>query len=220
MRSSAEATSVERRPVKPEEVQPSRKFLAVDRWDQNLLAPAAKAIPDHETVMELSDDPAHPDKSIRTTRRHGPWEFQEEKVDHFRRRLTIMHDSLRIYLRYSHDEFRPHEQLKLARYDPTPTEAPAQPSVQAQSMQPKDLNRSETVVGETCRWFDMMPGMMDFEPACLSDQRRHHAKREAIQQRRPAKLDRDPPDAGPIGIDEIKPPRPARSTAMGYRLAY
>jgi hypothetical protein len=36
-------------------------------------------------------------------------------------------------------------------------------------VQPTDLNRSDTVLNEHCRWFDMTPGMMDAgRSACLT----------------------------------------------------
>jgi hypothetical protein len=204
--SSAEATSVERRSVKPEEVRPSRTLLTVDWWDQKLPAPAAQAIPDHETVMELSDGSTNTEKSIRTIRRLGPWQLLEEKVDHFRRSLRITYDSRRVSLQYAHDEGRPHERLTITRNDPAPTDAPAPTSAQAKSMEPKDLDRSETVIGETCRWFDMMPGMRDASHlTCLtSDGIMLKEKLFGRGSRRTwtaIRLTRRP-----IGIDEIKPP--------------
>lgn len=205
--SSAEATSVVRRPVKPEEVQPSRKLLAVDWWDQAAPALAAKNIPDHETVMELSDGSAKTEKSIRTARRLGPWQFLEEKVDHFRRSLTITHDSRRSSLRYVHSDGHPHEKLDFTRYAPEPTDASTPTSVQAISMQPKDLDRSEVVLGETCRWFDMTPGMMDASHAsCLTRdgillKDKISGRGMGVRNWTAISLTRRP-----IGLEEIKPP--------------
>ena len=47
---------------------------------------------------------------------------------------------------------------RLIIWKPIPPPPDAPPPV---SMEPKDLNRTETVLGESCRWFDMTPGMMD-----------------------------------------------------------
>ncbi|MBR1213385.1 hypothetical protein [Bradyrhizobium sp. JYMT SZCCT0180] len=204
--SSAEATSVVRRPVKPEDVRPSRKLLTVNWWDQTPPSLATQATPDHETVMELSDGSAKAEKSIRTTRRRGPWQYLEEKVDHFRRSLRITHDSRRIYVHYRHDEGRPHERLELVRYEPTPTESSTQTSTQANSMEPIDRGSSETVLGETCRWFDMMPGMMDAgHLACLTNDgiklKERLFSRGSDRSWTAIRLTRRP-----IGIDEIKPP--------------
>jgi hypothetical protein len=51
------------------------------------------------------------------------------------------------------------ESLTIVRAVPAPAESPT-PTVQAISIQ-KDLDRAETVLGETCRCFDMMPSMTD-----------------------------------------------------------
>lgn len=166
---SAEAVRVERRPVTPEEVQPPRTLLALDWWDQNPPALAAQTIPDHETVMELSGDPTKAGKSIRTTRRLGPWQSLEETVDGTRRGLKITHDPHRMWLDYASDEAGAPKRLTITRTDPAPADSPTSTSVQATSMQPKDLARPETVLGETCRWFDMTPGMQDAGRwACLT----------------------------------------------------
>ena len=62
-------------------------------------------------------------------------------------------------------------------------------------MEPKDRGSSETVLGETCRWFDMMPGMMDAgRHACLTSDG-IMLKENLYGRGQQAKLDRDPPDA-------------------------
>jgi hypothetical protein len=157
-------------------------------------------------VMELSDGSANIEKSIRTIHRLGPWQFVEEKVDHFRRSLKITHDSRRVSLRYIHSEGRPHEQLTITRNDPAPTDAPAPTTVPAISMQPKDLDRSEMVLGETCRWFDMMPGMRDMsELACRTSDgivlKEKLSGRSSERNWTAVRMTRRP-----ISLDEIKPP--------------
>lgn len=150
---SAEATSIVRRPVSPEEVQPPRTLLALDWWDQNPPTSGAKSIPDHEVVMEFSDGTAGAEKAIRTTRRHGAWEYLDEKVNHFRRSVRITHDSRSFRLQYTHADGHPHEELRLARHEHAQSEASTLTPEQAKAIEPKDLERSETVLGETCRWF-------------------------------------------------------------------
>jgi hypothetical protein len=157
---SAVTEHVERRPVAPDEVRPARTLLVLDWWNQNPPALGAQTIPDNETVMELSEDSAKGGKSIRTTRRLGPWQFLEETADGTRRSLRITHDSQRMWL-MNHASGKPGvpESLTIVRAVPAPAESPT-PTVQAISIQ-KDLDRAETVLGETCRWFDMMPSMTD-----------------------------------------------------------
>ena len=163
---SAVSGHVERRPVAPDEVRPTRVFLVLEWWDQNPPALGPQAVPDHETVMERSDDSAKAGKSIRTTRRLGPWQFVEETADGARRRLKVMHDSRRRWLDYASGRPGVPESLTIMRT--FPADGPA-PPMQAISMQPKDLDRVETVVGETCRWFDFVPGMADAgRSACLT----------------------------------------------------
>jgi hypothetical protein len=160
--SSAEATRVERRPVAPDDVRPPRALLMLDWWDRPTPAPIAQAIPDHETVMEHSSHAGH---SIRTTRRHGSWQSVEETVNAVRHSLHIAHDSGRMQLSYESDDSGAPKRLGMTKFLPLPVgvELPT-------SMQPTDLARTETVLGESCRWFDMTPGMQDAgRSACLTN---------------------------------------------------
>jgi hypothetical protein len=204
---SAEATRVERRPVRPDEVQPPRTLLALDWWDQSQPALAAQAIPDHETVMELSDESTKAVKSIRTTRRLGPWEFLDETVG-TRRSLKIMHDSHRMWLNYADDEFYGlPKQLAIVRTTPAPADRPTLTPAQATAMQPKDLDRAEMVLGETCRWFDMMPGMADGGRwACLTND--GIVLKDEIAGRGTRRLSWTAIrlTRRPVSLDEIKPP--------------
>lgn len=145
---SAEATRVERRPVAPDDVRPPRALLMLDWWDRPTPAPIAQAIPDHETVMEPQLG-----ESIRTTRRHDSWQSVEETVNAVRHSLYIAHDSGRMQLSCWSDDSGAPKRLVITRSFPF--------GVEPTSMQPKDLARTETVLGESCRWFDMMPGMAD-----------------------------------------------------------
>ena len=155
--SSTEATRVERRPVAPDDVRPPRALLMLDWWDRPTPAPIAQAIPDHETVMEHSSNAGH---SIRTTRRHGSWQSVEETVNAVRRRLHIAHDSGRMQLFYERDDSGALKRLGITKSPPLPVGMEL----------PQDLARTETVLGESCRWFNMTPSMQDAgRSACLTN---------------------------------------------------
>jgi hypothetical protein len=166
---SAEATRIERRPVPPSEVQPPRELLTLDWWEENVPAPTAPGTPDHETVMELSGDGPGADKSVRTVRRLGPWQSLQETVNGVLSTVQITHDSLRMRFEYTRDKSGTPERLSIARLISVAEDIPISTLPIAGAMRPKDLNLSETILGETCRWFDMMPGMSDKgQSACLT----------------------------------------------------
>ena len=151
--SSVEASRLERRPVAPEEVQPPRALLALDWWDMDLPSFNTPSTPDHETIMELSGASSGAAKSIRTTRRLGPWQFRDETIDS-RRSIVITHDSLRMQFSYASDASGAPKQLSITRPDTISV------SFGLKTASPMtDLHRSERILGESCRWFDMMPGV-------------------------------------------------------------
>jgi hypothetical protein len=194
---SAEATYVERRPVTLEEARPPRALLTLDCWDQNTPTPTTS---DHETIMELSGNSVETAKSMRITRRLGPWQYLEETISDVRRKLEITHDSNLMRLEYASGT---PERLTIMRLDPEPADATAPASLQPR---PADMNRSETILGETCRWFDMMPGMADASrSACLAndgivlkDERHGRSAGETWTAVRVTRR--------PVSLDEIKPP--------------
>jgi hypothetical protein len=158
--SSAEATRVERRPVAPDDVRPPRALLMLDWWDRPTPAPIAQAIPDHETVMELLNNSPDAGHSILTTRRHDSWQSVEETVNAVRRRLHIAHDSGRMQLFYESDHSGATKRLGITKSPPLPVGVEL----------PQDLARTETVLGESCRWFNMTPRMQDAgRSACLTN---------------------------------------------------
>jgi hypothetical protein len=197
--SSAEATRVERRPVAPDEARPPRTLLTLDWWDRNVPLPTAPAIPDHETIMEISGGSSGPGQSIRATRRLGQWEYLEETVSDVRRSLVIMHDSHLMRFEYAGDKSGTPKRLTIMRLDPGPADAIA-------PTRPADMNRFQTILGETCHWFDMMPGMADAgRSACLmndgivlKDERYNRTTRETWTAVRLTRR--------PVHLDEIKPP--------------
>jgi hypothetical protein len=199
--SSIEASHIERRPVSPEEVRIPRELLTLDWWDAPLPSFDGPSTPDHEMVMELSHAPADGTISIRTMRRLGPWQFTDETAGS-RRRILITHDSRRMQLQYSSDQSGVPRYLTIRRPG-----AVSDSSTHRLVSETTDLSRSETILGETCRWFDMMPGWRDADrSACLTGD--GIALKEVVSGRGmdtqtwiAVHLSRRP-----IRLDEIKPP--------------
>jgi hypothetical protein len=143
-----EATRVERRPVTADEVKPPRSLLILDWWDRDAPTLAASEILGHEIIMELSGQSADAGKSIRTTRQRGSWQSMGETVSGVRRRLEIVHDSERMRFEYAWDESGGPKRLAITRPASTPDDA----ATTTPAMW-NETNRSETILGETCRWF-------------------------------------------------------------------
>jgi hypothetical protein len=196
--SSAEATQIERRPVSPGEVRPPRSLLALEWPDRDLLPPTPPEKPDHEVVIEMRYSTGG--TAIRTVRRHGPWQFTEETAGK-QRTIVIVHDLQQIWLRYSSDESGAPKSLSVQR--PTAERA----TIPAASRQPVDPDRTEVVLGETCRWFDMMPGSADGgSAACLTEDGIALKEENWFWGGHPRKWTAIRVTRRPIAIDEIKPP--------------
>jgi hypothetical protein len=201
---SAEATRIERRPVTPDEVQPSRAFLTLDWWDQHEPATGTPAKPDYETVMELSGVSVNAGKSIRTTRRHGPWQSREEMAHGLPRFLQVVHDSGRPNFRYEANKSGAPKSLTMVWPD---SMAADQATIESLPEPPKDLEQTETILGESCHWFDIMPGAADAGlSSCLTSD--GIVLKEVVsgypmraQEWTAVRLTRRP-----IQLDEIKPP--------------
>jgi len=202
---TAEATSLERRPISPSEVEPPRNLLSPDWWGANVAALTAQGVPDHETVMELSADGSNSGKSIRVTRRLGLWQFIEEHVNGVRQLLDIAHDSGLMHFQYVADRLEPLRRLSIARLSSVPHEIvdriPA-PS----GTRPENMTEFETVLGETCRWFDTMPGEDGGRSACLTHdgvllKERRWSRGSHIHEWTAVRFARRP-----VSLDEIKPP--------------
>ena len=151
--------------------------------------------------MELSGVSAGAEKSFRTMRRLGPWEFVEEIVGGTRRSLTIKHDSRRMWLDYHDGEWRGYpKRLSIVKA----ASAPA--SVPQISAPPKDLEQSEVILGETCRWHDMRPDTADAgEASCLTNDgialKHSILSRTRTREWRATRFARRP-----VSLDEIRPP--------------
>jgi len=148
---SIEASRIERRPVAAEDVQVPRTLLNLDWWDADLPSFSDPSAPDYERIMELSEGQP---RSTRTTRRLGPWQFQDETTGS-RRKISITHDSGQAQLLYESDESGAPRFLSMTR----PGYSAITASTAHERAETSDLKRSETILGERCRWFDMMHGV-------------------------------------------------------------
>jgi hypothetical protein len=199
---STEATRVERRPVTADEVKPPRSLLMLDWWDRD----APSTIPGAETMMELSAKSVGAGKSIRITRQRGPWQSIEETVSGVRRRLEIVHDSDRRHFEYVWDESSAPKRLSIDRPPSTPGD-----TASASFAMWNETDRSETILGETCRWFYLVTTGDFSRSRCLTNdgvvlkdhqQWRAEMKQEMVVREWTAiRLTRRP-----ISLDEIKPP--------------
>jgi hypothetical protein len=199
---SAEATRVERRPVGADEVKPPRSLLILDWWDQD----APSTMPGYEIIMELSGQSADAGKSIRTTRQRGLWQSMEETVGGVRRRLEIVHDSERRHFEYAWDESGAPKRLTITR----PASTPEDTATTTFTMW-YETNRSETILGETCRWFSLMTIGDTSRSRCLTNDgvtlkdhwrwRAMEGQGMAVHEWTAVRMTRRP-----VSLDEIKPP--------------
>ena len=151
----ATATRLERRAVAPADAQPPRDLLKPDWWTDDgpqQLANATRR--DFETVMERAG--SEPQRLTRTLRGQGGWLSTDDTYGTMRSEFKLEHRDRRIMLRFRADEKGTPKELTLSR---VPSPDPAQTPVI--SMTPKALDRSETILGEVCQWFNMTPGMAD-----------------------------------------------------------
>jgi hypothetical protein len=148
--SSAETIRIERRPVSPDDVQPPRDILTLGWWNKEESASAA-ATPDFEVVMELAGNPDG-GKLTRTIRQRYPWRYEEERAGDTLRRLNISHAATRQSLQFVAFTGSAEKRLMIS-------DLPAGPPVTEH--EPKDSERVETVLGESCQEFDRTQGVAD-----------------------------------------------------------
>ncbi|MGJ4927146.1 hypothetical protein ACQR1I_03995 [Bradyrhizobium sp. HKCCYLS2038] len=157
--SSAEATQIERRPVSPEDACPPSSVFAPSWPDErDTLPPIAPEKSDYEVVLEQTVSPPGKEGSvIRTVRRHGPWEFTKETTGKLRT-IHVIHDFGQVRSTYETDDSGARQSLWIDIRVPTSAE---QERIDAHfwAALPRPLipDRTDTVLGENCRWFDMMP---------------------------------------------------------------
>lgn len=153
--SSAEAISIVRRPVDARDVQPPADLFDLKTWlaDPD---PASDRPGDATVTMENLHAGAHP-RSLksRIVRRHHPWTRAEDIYVGGQRHGTIANDSQRLTMNF---EVNPDGQYTRLGLSKTPLVVVLNI---VRTMQPVELKEKETILGETCTWFDMWPGMMD-----------------------------------------------------------
>jgi hypothetical protein len=199
--SAVEASRIERRPIAAEDVRFPQVLLNLDWWDRDLPSFESLSTPDHETVMELSNPSSDVVTSIRTTRRLGPWQFRDQTIG-ARRSIMVSHDSHQMQFRYESDPSGAPRILTISKPD-----VAAASSTRKLAARTTDLHSSETILGESCRWFDMMPDIVDAGlRSCLT--RDGIVLKEVVtgrgmngQEWSAVHLTRRP-----IRLDEIKPP--------------
>lgn len=203
--SSREAIHLERRPVAENEVEPRRDLLRLDWLNTDVPKPAEPNVPDYETRMELSKRDAGSPSTSRMTRRHGPWQFLDQTVD-AKRRIEIRYGSSALRLNYQSDESGAPKEIYIDRTSPPRPIDNAASSDASKAFAPKALDKTEIVVDETCRWFDMTPGMADVShTACLTSD--GIVLKETITSRgRSDSWTAVSLTRRPIAIDEVKPP--------------
>jgi hypothetical protein len=195
--SRAEATRIERRAIAPNEVQPPRDLLSLDAWFDD--APATANTPSSfETVLERVGDGT---KTTRTIRRRGGWTSIGVVSAGALQTLEVSHASGSFTFRIDAALLNAPALLTVMMLRSPPASGPPLPA-----NAPMDLGKHETVLGEQCRWFDMMPGVQDASHAACRTQDGitlkedfgswgSHSHFGAIRFLR-----------RPVGLDEIKPP--------------
>jgi len=193
----AEATRVERRPVPAAETRPPRDALRLDPWFDNAAVPA-KTPPDFEAVLERTDGGP---KSTRTIRQRGGWTSVAVHEGTALRTLDVTHAFGSFRFRFDAATPTTRAGLNLMTLRSPPVSGPPLPS-----REPEDTGKTETVLGEQCRWYDMMPGVSDAsQGACrtrdgvtLKEEFSSWGDRRSFVAVRFARR--------PVALDEIKPP--------------
>ncbi|MCK9914489.1 hypothetical protein MXD81_35560 [Microbacteriaceae bacterium K1510] len=157
-----EAVSLERRPVAASEVEPPPDLLAWPSWAPT--APPARPDTATDAVTRLeTDEGASPHGPMRVIRQHYPWRSVETVDIDGSRVFTLSHAQRLLSLSIEMDANDRFTSLSLRRTPPDVAEAADK------SLAPRDLGRTESVLGETCTWRDMRPGMMDaFDYQCFT----------------------------------------------------
>lgn len=143
-----------RRPVTQREVAPKAKWFDVATWLGPMAAEEGKARSEHpDFVMTLQGDRGQ----LLIWKRRHPWNYQEMRELDGSRTIKLWDEGTKRGLYFSAAKGGSFQSLHAANpLDPTkPT------GYFGYGMTPKAQDRRETVLGESCQWFDMTPGMMD-----------------------------------------------------------
>jgi hypothetical protein len=193
----AEATRVERRPVPPVETLPPRNALRLDQWFDNAAVPR-KTPPDFEAVLERNGDGP---RSTRTIRQRSGWTYAAVNEGTALRTLDISHAFGSFRFRYDAATPAKRAGLNVMTLRSPPISGPPLPS-----FVPQDMGKTEIVLGEQCRWYNLMPGVSDgYEAACrtgdgvtLKEEFSSWGSRTSFTAVRFARR--------PVAMDEIRPP--------------
>lgn len=192
-----EATRVERRAVPATEVLPPRDALRLDQWFDNAAVPP-KAPPDFEAVLEPTDGEP---KLTRTVRQRGGWTYAAASEGTTLRTLEVSHAFGSFQFRYEAGTPTTRAGLNVMTLRSPPASGPP-----LAFGEPRDMGKTETVLGEQCRWYDTMPGVADaWRSACRTRDgitlKEEFGSWGSRSSQVAVRLTRRP-----ISLDEIKPP--------------
>jgi hypothetical protein len=200
---SREATRIERRPVSVDDSAPPPR-LALNWWDKYAPPSVASDIPDIEVIMALPAQDHRSATAIRTYRRSGQWQRIDETLG-ARRLVEIRHQASPFRFVFSTDKYGRTTELQIAAPDkPDDLSAVARSTV---GVQPKSLDRKETVLGESCDWFDLTPDVTDKSTAaCLARDRIVLKQRDSSKGMEMREWTAVSVKRRPVTPDEMKPP--------------
>ena len=195
--SRAEATRVERRPVASDEVHPPRGLPSLDPWFDNAALPA-KMPPDFEAVLDGGDDAR---KVTRTIRQRGGWTYIEVNAGAVLQTLEISHSFGSFKFRFDAATSNAPARMNVMTLRLPPASGPPLPSSEPQAM-----DKTETVLGEQCRWYDTMPGVTDVSRAACRTRDGVTLKETFGSWGSSSSFTATRFARRPIRLDEIKPP--------------
>jgi hypothetical protein len=143
-------TRLDRRPISEKEMHPPAEIMTADFWLRPLREhDADPSLPDFEIIMES------PGKSTIKVLRHYPWLYREQRYDNDTLRVTIWNELENQGILYmQHGDTRHLNAGRASQSDRPPMEFDMTFGKAA-------LGKSDTVLGETCDWFDLFPGAAD-----------------------------------------------------------
>lgn len=151
-----EATSITRRAVRLEEVQPPKDMLSIAKWsdDPALFKDAAAEFDGYEAILE---DP-HTPENRKIFRKSGEWTMREEFRSNRYDSASFLYRDRELSISFTNRNGK--------RYLMSITRSLG-PGVPNAAFDPKPLGKKEQVFGETCEWIDRKPYMSDAgEHAC------------------------------------------------------
>jgi hypothetical protein len=165
--------------VPPGDAQPPAGLLDLKSW--GLVAPpAAPGSADHEVMLvSVNDKTLVQREATRLMRRHHSWLYIESRFATGRSEISSHDEQNGLHIGISMDAGGNADQLVIHSRWPAPHNR----------AQPYTPERKETILGETCTWFDMSPGMADAslgqcrtaDGIVLKEERSSWMRREILQ---------------------------------------